>query len=56
MAFRRRGMRVVRYGPVRRSEGGGVEDIALPLGMSIAAIVSQVIYKFQFFLFFGFFG
>lgn len=35
-------MRVDRLGPIRRSEGGGVEAIALPLGMSFAAVVAQV--------------
>lgn len=36
-------MRVDRLGPIRRSEGGGVEAIALPLGMSFAAVVAQVL-------------
>lgn len=44
VASRRRSMRVVRFGPIRRSEGGGgVEAIALPLGMSFAAVVAQVL-------------
>lgn len=42
VASRRRSMRVDRLGPIRRSEGGGVEAIALPLGMSFAAVVAQV--------------
>ncbi|OMO55962.1 putative Protein CPR-5 [Corchorus capsularis] len=35
----------VRFGPARRVEVGDVESIALPLGMSFAAVVAQVLEK-----------
>ncbi|XP_021301073.1 protein CPR-5 [Herrania umbratica] len=42
LPFKRRVSRV-RFGPVRRSKVGDVESIALPLGMSFAAVVAQVL-------------
>ncbi|XWS33263.1 hypothetical protein CRYUN_Cryun22dG0066600 [Craigia yunnanensis] len=44
VSFKRRTPRV-RFGPVRRAEVRGVESIALPLGMSFAAVVAQVLEK-----------
>ncbi|XP_022739926.1 protein CPR-5 [Durio zibethinus] len=44
VSFKRRTPRV-RFGPVRRSEVRDVDFIALPLGMSFAAVVAQVLEK-----------
>ncbi|KAL5751775.1 hypothetical protein ACOSP7_021956 [Xanthoceras sorbifolium] len=43
VALKRRSNPKIRLGPVRRNEGGDMEAIALPLGMSFAAVVAQVL-------------
>ncbi|KAH7565884.1 hypothetical protein JRO89_XS08G0030400 [Xanthoceras sorbifolium] len=46
VALKRRSNPKIRLGPVRRNEGGDMEAIALPLGMSFAAVVAQVTFFF----------
>ncbi|TXG60571.1 hypothetical protein EZV62_015144 [Acer yangbiense] len=41
VALKRRSNPKIKFGAVRRNEGGDMEAIALPLGMSFAAVVAQ---------------
>ncbi|KAI9165702.1 hypothetical protein LWI28_019055 [Acer negundo] len=43
VTLKRRNNPKIKFGAVRRNEGGDMEAIALPLGMSFAAVVAQVL-------------